>query len=208
MYGARPTTPANRHILLVEDDRQVSTVLCPLLESEGYRVQWASDGRQAMDSLRASHRPDLIVLDLMMPGMDGWEFRTLQRADPVFREIPVLAISADSTTKATAIDASGFLPKPFRFTDLLSRIDQILGDCERLRSRDLQNERLAVLGTVAASAMHEISNPLCCVLAHLASIEAQLARGSVEDLHDSVRSARIGTDRVCGVVRSLRSIAR
>src|SRR4051812_20949227 len=72
-----------RRILVVEDDPEILGALSGLLEEEGYDVQSVADARDALDRLRQGPAPELIILDLMMPGMDGWEFRTIQRADPI-----------------------------------------------------------------------------------------------------------------------------
>lgn len=77
------------------------------------RVATSDNGRAALDRLR--HRAaDLIILDLRMPVMDGWQFRTIQRADPELAEIPVIAVSADESPQAEAIDADHYLRKPVR----------------------------------------------------------------------------------------------
>src|SRR3954468_4381331 len=167
-----------RRILVVEDDPEILGALSGLLEEEGYDVQSVSDARDALDRLRNGPAPEVIILDLMMPGMDGWEFRTIQRADPSLSSIPVVAISADTSAKAAAIDATKFLRKPFRFAELLSTIQTIVDEAERrrMRSRLAEAERLASLGTLAAGAAHEISNPLSFTVANLDIMEEQLAR--------------------------------
>src|SRR5438874_8753476 len=84
-----------KHILVVDDDPGIVESLKDLLEAEGYHVETASNGREALDMLRARQRPNLILLDLTMPEMDGFEFRDEQEWDPRFSEIPVVVISAN-----------------------------------------------------------------------------------------------------------------
>src|SRR5262245_25312317 len=103
---------AREEILVIEDDQAIRDVLQAILADEGYRVSTADHGQQALDLLHSGHRADLIVLDLRMPVMNGWRFRALQKADPLLVDIPVLAISADRSAKAEAIDAAGYLRKP------------------------------------------------------------------------------------------------
>jgi signal transduction histidine kinase len=220
---------------LVEDDQEIVGTLSGLLEEEGYEIQTVGDGRDALENLRRGPAPELIILDLMMPGMDGWEFRTIQRADPVLADIPVVAISADTSAKAAAIDATRFLRKPFRFTDLLDAVQKIIADREqrRIRARLAEAERLASLGTLAAGAAHEIANPLSFTVANLGTIDEQLERmarligrlqqavGSppdvdvldelqvtLDDVRDLLADGRVGADRVSRVVRNLQNIAR
>ncbi|HJU27913.1 MAG TPA: response regulator [Candidatus Binataceae bacterium] len=81
-------------ILIVEDDIRALDALAYLLERDGYAVVCARNGREALDLLADNPRPGLILLDLAMPVMDGWEFRRRQRLDPALSGIPVIVISA------------------------------------------------------------------------------------------------------------------
>jgi CheY-like chemotaxis protein len=81
-------------ILLVEDEPEVREVITAVLETEGYRVRSASNGLEALDILRGGLRPCMIVLDLMMPVMDGWQFRAEQLCDPELLKIPTIVYSA------------------------------------------------------------------------------------------------------------------
>ncbi len=88
-------TRSNGLILVIEDDAAVATSVCELLEDEGYNVIVASDGVEAMSILRAlPTAPGLILLDLMMPRMDGWRFRKLQASDESIAAIPVVVMTA------------------------------------------------------------------------------------------------------------------
>jgi signal transduction histidine kinase len=225
--------PGRRRILVVEDDPEILGALSGLLEEEGYEVESVADARDALDHLHRGPAPEVIILDLMMPGMDGWEFRTIQRADPALAGIPVVAISADTSSKAAAIDATSFLRKPFRFADLLSTVEKIIDERERqrIRARLAEAERLASLGTLAAGAAHEISNPLSFTVANLETMDEQLGRlrqmraaleqgeitgerlsgemkATLEDMTELLADARVGSERVSRVVRNLQSIAR
>src|SRR5262245_56229278 len=83
----------SRSVLLVEDDPESVAGLVGVLRTEGYDVQVAYDGREALARLREGYRPAAIILDLMMPVMDGVAFRHEQEADPELRDIPVVALS-------------------------------------------------------------------------------------------------------------------
>ena len=89
-------------ILVVEDDGDVREALVQLLEFEGYRVTSATNGRDAIDQLRAGAAPNLILLDLMMPVMDGPQFRAAQLGDPGLAAIPVIVLSAHSAGREKA----------------------------------------------------------------------------------------------------------
>jgi CheY-like chemotaxis protein len=88
-------------ILLVEDDLAIHDSLGESLEQSGYLVIAAVDGREALALLRSGVRPSAILLDLMMPVMDGWDFRQEQRRDPALRDIPVVVITASGFSAST-----------------------------------------------------------------------------------------------------------
>src|SRR6187549_1262395 len=95
------STPAI--ILVVEDDTDIRESLVEVLEDEGFGVRAAADGRQALDVLRAERPlPDLILLDLMMPVMNGFQFREQQLSDAAFAGIPVVVVTADANARAKA----------------------------------------------------------------------------------------------------------
>jgi CheY-like chemotaxis protein len=110
------------HILLVEDDAATREAMAPALEMSGYTVAGAANGQEAIDHLRGDGRPCLILLDLMMPVKDGWQFRAEQQQDPSLAGIPVVVVSADGTVdqKAVALGAAGYLQKPVEVDQLLS----------------------------------------------------------------------------------------
>lgn len=110
-----------KSVLVVEDDLDVRDALVQVLEYEGYSVAAAANGREAMDLLRHRGRPRVILLDLMMPVMDGWQFRAEQTLDPGLAEIPVIVISAgaDIERKASSMGAAGFFRKPIEVDALL-----------------------------------------------------------------------------------------
>ncbi len=156
----------DRRLLLVDDDTELRGSLSELLHSDGFRVVGVANGAEALTYLRGAAPPDLILLDLMMPVKDGWQFRLEQKQDPAISAIPVLAMSADDTAKAAAIDADYYLRKPFEYAVLLDIVRRII-DAKRLAHLD----RMASLGTLAAGIAHEINNPLTYVIANLQLLE-------------------------------------
>jgi signal transduction histidine kinase len=169
---------SGRSLLVVEDDADIREALDGLLSMEGFRVTGCSNGREALDWLRASPKPDIILLDLMMPVMDGWQFRVAQKDDPEIATIPVLALSADSTAKAAAIDAEAYLKKPVDYDTLIATIDRLLVESEHreIQARLAQTDRLTSLGTLAVGVAHEINNPLAYVLLNLGYVAEELPK--------------------------------
>ena len=116
-------------ILLVEDDLDVREALAETLREEGYAVDCATDGIEALDYLRGGGRPGLILLDLMMPRMSGSEFRLAQKKDPLLVRYPVVLLSADGRMreKAVALETAGAIRKPIDLDELLRVIEHFRG---------------------------------------------------------------------------------
>ena len=115
-------------ILVIEDDVDIRESLEELLSEAGYRVRVAADGLQALAVLGAGATPTLILLDLMMPNMDGVGFRSRQLEDPRLRDVPVILLTADS--RPTPLDYLPSLRKPFDWEDLLGVVATVLGSQE------------------------------------------------------------------------------
>lgn len=130
---AKPAIPAAqgtgeydlKTILIVEDDADVRDALADLLQSRGYRVSSADDGAKALRWLRESDAPGLILLDLMMPVMDGHEFIAQRNADPVLAGIPVVVISAGRHPRGSVVPgAAEILYKPFQPDHLIRIVER------------------------------------------------------------------------------------
>jgi len=114
-------------ILVVDDDEDVRSSVADALMDLGYRTETAGDGRQALAFLRAaSFRPNLILLDMMMPEMDGWMFMTEIRKLPELASIPVVIFSAYGNPREVAgqLGAAGYLRKPLRLEELARAVER------------------------------------------------------------------------------------
>jgi CheY-like chemotaxis protein len=112
-------------VLVVEDDADIRFGLAVLLEDEGYEVVTAANGREALGCLRELPvLPCLILLDLMMPDMDGWQFRAEQRRDPRLAAIPVIILSAagDLPARTAKLGVEGVMQKPIHIGELLAAV--------------------------------------------------------------------------------------
>lgn len=113
---------SNLKILVVEDDPSIQWVLIEALRAEGYEPIPASDGQEALDILyQCPQLPILVLLDLMMPRTDGWEFLRIKNNDPTLISLPVIVLSAVANKRNTA-GANAFLPKPYSIDELLALI--------------------------------------------------------------------------------------
>lgn len=117
-------SPPPRPVLIVEDDADLREMMAQLLTLEGYHIDTAANGREALEYLHEAPRPDVILLDLMMPIMDGWEFRRRQQNDPALADVPVIVLTALDQAQARANDLNGvdFLKKPLDFDRLLELV--------------------------------------------------------------------------------------
>ena len=117
-------------ILIVDDDDDLQDALSESLESEGHEATCVSNGQEALDYLKSGKPVCVILLDLMMPVMNGWEFRREQLEDAALARIPVVVLTADGRAdeKARILGANGFLQKPLLAEDLVSTVEKF---CQR-----------------------------------------------------------------------------
>jgi DNA-binding response OmpR family regulator len=122
--SAQPT------VLVVEDDVHIAHVLSFMLDRQGYRVTHLADGRAASTHVLANPAPDLVLLDVMLPYVDGFELVGLIRAQPAWQDTPVIMLTAKNTERDTVraleAGASDFVIKPFQPQELLARLRRYL----------------------------------------------------------------------------------
>lgn len=106
-------------VLVVDDETDIRQALAEVLTSEGYQVVDARDGQEALDKAR-QYQPELVLLDLMMPRMNGWEFRRQQKGDRALARIPVVVLSAFANDGN--MDAEAFIQKPFDVDEIVSAV--------------------------------------------------------------------------------------
>jgi CheY-like chemotaxis protein len=124
--------------LVVEDQPAVASALREALEDEGYQVAIAEDGRAAFEAMRRDGTPDLVLLDLFMPEMDGWTLTTRMRSDPELARTPIVIMTAGGTsTLAAAPVSDGYMTKPIALDllfDIVRRITNMHEGTPRTRA--------------------------------------------------------------------------
>lgn len=129
MKEDKPMTDTTRKIVCIEDEREMIDLVKLILSRYGYEVIGADGGRAGLETIR-THKPDLVLLDLMMPDMDGWEVYQQMKADEEMKEIPVVVVTA----KAQSIDkvlglhiakVDDYITKPFGPEELRASIERI-----------------------------------------------------------------------------------
>jgi CheY-like chemotaxis protein len=111
-------------VFVIEDDVDTREMIARFLQLEGFAVETAANGRQALDRLDQGARACVILLDLMMPVMDGWEFRRRQVGDAALARIPVIVFSAAGRERMRQIDADDYLAKPVDLEELLESVNR------------------------------------------------------------------------------------
>lgn len=230
----RPTTSGDeRKKVLVADDEEAMRHFIARQLGE-YDLVEARDGEEAW-ALAQQHRPDLIILDLMMPGLDGIEVTRNIRAHDKLSRVPVILITAQAseTPRLEALEAgvNDFISKPFSTVELGVRAKNLLhsadfenrlannnqrletayGQLKEQESLLVQTEKLSSLGRMSAGIVHEVNNPLNYTKTALHALETfkrVLPEDEQEDYLDVLGDAREGVQRVIGIVSDLRSFTR
>lgn len=115
-----------KKILIIEDDIAIRDTLAEILQSQGYATSLANNGKEGLEKLRTTSAPDLIVLDLMMPIMDGVTFRKKQILNESWAHIPVVVLSADGQmkNKLKEINCAAYLKKPINLDELIDIVNK------------------------------------------------------------------------------------
>lgn len=181
--------PLAKGIILVVDDNPANLqVLSSFLDESGFEVWAVRSGEKALQKLNNEHLPDLILLDVMMPGMDGFETCQHLKNDPRSEDIPIIFMTALSETadkvKGLRLGAVDYITKPFQHEEVLARIEHHLKlrnltktlmakntELQKTQTQLIQAEKVATLGQLAAGIAHEVNNPINFIAGNLNFLE-------------------------------------
>ncbi len=196
--NSEPTPALKGNILIVDDIPANLQLLAQILSQQGYKTRTAPDGKLALRSIELTP-PDLILLDIMMPGMDGYKVCQALKASPTTKDIPVIFISAlnEVFDKVKAFEVGGidYITKPFHEQEVLARVsnqlvqrqlfqqtqsyakelEQTVTELKKTQAQLIQKEKMASLGQLAAGIAHEINNPVSFIYGNIA-LAAEYAR--------------------------------
>jgi len=215
-------------VLIVDDEPDMRRFLASLL-SDRYRTLQAADGETGLTVAR-ERKPDLVLLDLMLPGMDGLAVCRALKDDPATKDIKILLLTArgDEESKITALEsgAEDFLMKPFSSVEVKTRLANLLRTAElesdlRERNQDLESaltrlkeaeaqlvesEKMNALGNLAAGLLHEINNPLNFTMTALTVAKDSVPKSDTS-LHETLGDIGEGMSRIRDIVSDLRTFA-
>lgn len=171
---------AGKHILVVDDTPAIADYLVAVLQLEGYRVSTVTSGQAALDFV-AETIPDLILLDIMMEGLDGFETCALLKADEVVKHIPIVFVTAkddaEDIVKGFNLGAVDFVIKPLRREDVCARVAthlKVQALIQAQKEQIIQAEKLASIAELMGEFSHELETPIGIILTAHSHLEDKL----------------------------------
>lgn len=221
--------PADSRILIVEDAPANIQALTGILREKGYQISVATNGLQALDVL-AKLRPDLILLDVVMPEVDGFETCTRIKASPEWRDIPIIFLTARSDTgdivRGFELGAVDYVAKPFHAHELLARVnthlamDRLRRENEQLVRAEAETARHRSVAQMVAGVAHELNTPLGIIHTAADLISQRLSspalsalegtpegRATLEDLLDAGRLIARNVTRAHKLVQDFKKVS-
>ncbi len=197
------------YLLVVDDDLLIQEVLQAKLEKSGYRIEVASDGMEALKKIE-SEIPDLILLDINMPGMDGYEVCRKIREIEAIRTLPILMLTAygglEHIVKGLEAGADDYITKPFEIEEVLVRIKSILRmrQMEKdLREKETELAKIETIGQLMVTMAHHINNALTSIGGRAQSARADNPVSAQKLIDVCLKETR----RINAVIKSLEDIA-
>jgi signal transduction histidine kinase len=205
------TQPGKQRVLLVEDNCELLTLMANTMSSQ-FQVYTAESGNQALSVIKKFGRPDIVISDLMMDGMDGVVLLETLQQDEKYRDIPFIFITArtDIVSKIDAFDkgAVDYIAKPFSVVDLVSRVKALLR-YNRMKRIMFEQEKFASIGMLVSGITHQIFNPLSGISASIENLEKSLSdkysKDSSAARHFSILHENI--ERIISIIKSLKLLS-
>ncbi|HEX5717640.1 MAG TPA: ATP-binding protein [Thermoanaerobaculia bacterium] len=197
-------------VLLVEDNQELRSFMAQRLSSR-YQVEEAADGNEGLAAARRA-TPDLIVSDVMMPGMDGHELCRRLRADPSLASVPVILLTARAGSEAVVegleVGADDYVVKPFALRELQARIAAHLRAREIERQLHERESRLVAIGQMTSSVVHDLRNPLTLLKGYADLAHRLAVRGGESVIAEELEQVQAASDRLRRMIEEILDFAR
>jgi signal transduction histidine kinase len=202
------------NILIVDDTPMNLKLLSDMLSRYGYRVRAVRDGEMALRSVQSSP-PDLILLDIRMPGMDGYEVCTTLKTDPQNGDIPVVFISAlndsDDIVRGFEVGGADYVTKPFKFREVLARVENQLTlvrqkqEIEETRKRERQYYETLnnMKDRFISAATHDMKNPVALIIGYATLLENSPTALSNPEILDFVEGIQKGSNKLLRLITEM-----
>jgi two-component system, sensor histidine kinase and response regulator len=202
-------------ILIVDDTPDNLDILRRVLEYNGYNVQVALSGEIALKVLNGAQLPDLILLDIMMPGMDGYQTCQKIKENEFTRNIPVIFLTAkneiDDIVQGFSVGGVDYICKPFRHEELCSRVKTHLQLNFLKKELELKNKNLKILNdlknTFIGMAAHDLRNPLISILGFSEILKEDIDDLSVERRNEYIEFIYAGSEHMLNLVNDLLDVS-
>ena len=196
------------HILVVEDDLELRELVARRLQMAGYQTSTALDGEDGLAFMDKA--PDLVLTDVDMPRLDGFGLLMHLRADPQYRNVPVIVMTAhagrgEDAARGLQLGANDYVRKPFNWDELLARVHTQMRVREAHRLTVEKQRDLAII-ELAGAVAHEINNPLAVVMARLELMRERM--GDSHDLFGDVIQLNQLLERIAGIVKKMGHVRR
>lgn len=206
----REPPPGAPRLLLVEDNADLRTFVAHQL-SRRYRIETAADGEAGLEAAKRS-APDLIVADVMMPGLDGFELCRRVKADPALALVPVILVTAKAGSEAIVegleVGADDYVTKPFALRELEARIAAHLRARDTERHLHERESRLAAIGQMTSSLVHDLRNPLTLLKGYADLAHALALREGEDAIAGELEQVRAASERLRRMVEEVLEFAR
>lgn len=206
-FATAPAKPTVSEILIVDDTPANLRLLANLLSEHGYKVRMAPSGRLALLNAQADP-PDLILLDILMPDMDGFEVCRRLKTHPHLRDIPIIFISAlnEAFDKVTAFDVGGvdYITKPFQVEEVLARVQTHLRLRAMQQSLEEQNQELEAYAHTVA---HDLKNPVSVILGFAAFSLSELEDSTTDRIRGHLTQILNSTEKLSRIIDELLLLA-
>jgi signal transduction histidine kinase len=208
---SRPVPPPGApRILLVEDNDELRGFVAQRLSSR-YQVDEAADGAAGLAAARQS-TPDLVVSDVMMPEMDGYELCRRLRSDPDLATVPVILLTARAGSEAVVegleVGADDYVVKPFALRELEARIAAQLRSREMERQLHERESRLVAIGQMTSSVVHDLRNPLTLLKGYADLAHRLAVRGGETVIAEELEQVQAASDRLRRMIEEILDFAR